>query len=141
MKENVPAHESWRPDIESNHPPTYAIHHSSIESILPSDLETARKTSFVSNTSEQALSGSQSPLPSCKESVGQVSSTEGETETETIERVVVTSASNPKKSAKKLARMGYPVDASAVVRSSPTPSTSKRFGAIKSFVQTIRGKT
>jgi hypothetical protein len=141
LKENGPTYESWRPDIESHYPPTHTIHHSSMESTLPSDLETAHKTSFVSNTSEQALSGSQSPLPSGKESVGQVSSTEGETETETIERVVVASVSGPTKSAKKLARMGYPVDVSAVVRSSPTPSTSKRFGAIKSFVQTIRGKT
>jgi len=113
-----------------------------VESTLPSDLEIARKTSFVSNPSEQALSGSQSPIPSRKESVGQVSSTEGETETETIERVVVPCVSGPTRSKKKnLARMGYPVDVSAAVRSSPTPSTSKRFGAIKSFVQTIRGKT
>lgn len=139
-KENVPAHESWRNGIVSNQPPTCVNEYSSSEPIPSSAPEITRQTMFVSKSPDQAFSGSQLPLPSLTESLGRVSSTEGETETDTVVRVVAASVSDPKKSAKKLARMGYPVDASAIVRNSPATSTSKRFGVIRSIVQTIRGK-
>lgn len=85
------------------------------------------------------------------ESLSCLSSLEGGADTEidspTIYRVSTAPLSNPirgtreVRSAKKLMRMGYPATEQTVNQSSPpTPPTSKRFGAIKSFMQTFKGK-
>ena len=65
------------------------------------------------------------------------------TESDTIERLMMTPVSDPKKSAIKLTRMGYPAEAAVVNRSTPPPAplAAMRFGAIKTLMQTFRSKT
>lgn len=65
------------------------------------------------------------------------------TESDTIEQIMVTPVSDPKKSAMKLTRMGYPAEAAVVNRSTPPPAplAAMRFGAIKTLMQTFRSKT
>ena len=107
-----------------------------------------------------------SPIPSTKtdfsrpvmslqpppdESLSRVSSFDGGADTEiespSLYRVSTAPLSNINRgkrevrTANKLMRMGYPATEQAVSRASPSsPPTSKRFGAIKSLVQTFKGK-
>jgi hypothetical protein len=65
------------------------------------------------------------------------------TESDTIEQFIATPVSDPKKSAVKLTRMGYPAEAAIANRSTPPlpPLANTRFGALKTFMQTLRSKT
>jgi len=63
------------------------------------------------------------------------------TESDTIEQIIAIPVSDPKKSAVKLTRMGYPAEAANINRSTPPPLSTTRFGAFKTFVQTLRSKT
>ncbi|KAF8160875.1 hypothetical protein B0H34DRAFT_795730 [Crassisporium funariophilum] len=87
------------------------------------------------------------------ESLSRISSFDGGADTETdsaltlhrVSTAPLTNAARGKReqvrSAKKLMRMGYPATEQAASRATPaTPPPSKRFGAIKSLMQTFKGK-
>ena len=85
------------------------------------------------------------------ESLSRISSFDGGTDTEpespTLFRVSTPPLSNivrgkrEVRTANKLMRMGYPANEQTTSRASPPSPPTSRFGVIKSFVQTFKGKT
>jgi hypothetical protein len=85
------------------------------------------------------------------ESLSRISSFDGGTDTEpefpTLFHVSTPPVSNivrgkrEVRTANKLMRMGYPANEQTTSRASPPSPPTSRFGVIKSFVQTFKGKT
>jgi hypothetical protein len=85
-----------------------------------------------------------------EESLSRISSfdgTDAELESPTLFRVSTPPLSNivrgkrEVRTANKLMRMGYPANEQTISRTSPPSPPTSRFGVIKSFVQTFKGKT
>lgn len=132
-----PGHHSWRSATLINQQPQdlQSIPRSPLRNIK--SLEASSQSHLDSDNPPNVIP----PRPHTDPSLRQIHITDHETDVDVIGRSV--STPDPLKSAKKLARMGYPVEATSNPRPpAQQPAQSKRLGAsIKSFVQSIRGKT
>ena len=156
------------PNLESNFSGRSASHHSSHSTPIRLDDDTQKHPPLQRITDTETISphtvipvfstksDSNQPVTSWTlhtspdEPLSRISSFDGGADTEiespTLYRVSTAPLSNTGRgrevrSANKLTRMGYPANEQAVSRTSPSsPPTSKRFGAIKSFMQTFKGK-
>ncbi|KAF8813725.1 hypothetical protein BYT27DRAFT_7206524 [Phlegmacium glaucopus] len=151
------SHQSSRSTSAANHSPTW------LEDLTQSysPMQLTRNTEAISPYTVNPVSSTKSEFNQLvtsqalhappDESLSCISSCDGgadaEIESPPLYRVSTAPLSNPVRgkrevrSANKLTRMGYPANEQAVTRPSPpTPPTSKRFGAIKSLMQTFKGK-
>jgi hypothetical protein len=150
------------PNLESKFLGRSASHHSSHSTPIRLDDDTQKHPPLQRITPHTVIpvfstkSDSNQPVTSRTlhaspdESLSRISSFDGGADTEiespTLYRVSTAPLTNTGRgrevrSANKLTRMGYPANEQAVSRTSPSsPPTSKRFGAIKSFMQTFKGK-
>ena len=152
------------PNLESNstgpltsHHPSYSAsatkHDHGTQIIYPplqltSNTETVPISSTKSDFKHPVTSRTLAPPD---ESLSRISSFDGGTDTEpespTLFRVSTPPPSNTVRgkrevrTANKLMRMGYPANEQTTSRASPPSPPMSRFGVIKSFVQTFKGKT
>ncbi|KAF9528483.1 hypothetical protein CPB83DRAFT_906765 [Crepidotus variabilis] len=138
-----PGHHSWRSATLINQQPQTLIPEfgNSSHYHFQESEPTSRTDSPSRPQPPRGISNGHPPPIAPELALSRVSSADPDTEPETINRG--TSTPDPMKSVKKLARMGYPVEATTSTRTLPPAQPQKqRFGAsIKSLMQTIRGKS